>query len=417
MTLSFREIMAADLTTLEDAAAAWKRMGKRFGELLTDYDSHVRGHLSGGHWAGVAKVTYDEVAKVSAGEFGNAKSQAEGIAKLLTEAYGDLVERKRTLDKRVKEAEDAAMKVDGGGHVELDTEALTEEQKEARRKDPSFAAALNAKVTEWQDAIDKAVESVNDADAAIKAALEASAAPPGSRAAGMHGFNAKQVDYAPPGSREDLDRILREYQVAPDPDGMVDYPRNGALRFLAGGGVTVTSKEADMLDELGISGLQDFQGIRDNAFSSADERFPSKDKNDDHNDAFRHAYWNALMTKKYGADWTEKYTLAHEAIPGNNPEREAMDLHNNEVGRRVAQANPDASEDELADLIQEAVRGGEMVVVPKGGGRLAFSDQLTPDETGDPTLPLPEEPRETGSGSTDAGGSATGKGSGVGSGS
>ncbi|MGW8374880.1 hypothetical protein [Streptomyces sp. ODS28] len=417
MALSYRDIMTADLGELEDAADAWKRMSKRFGELHRDYNSRVRGHLSGSHWAGLAKVRYDEVAEVSAGEFDNAESQADGIAKVLTEGYEDLAARKKALSRKVAEAEDAEMGVDGEGRVTLNTAALSDAQRQARRQDPSYASEMDGRVKEWQAALDKAVEAVNEADAALKAALDASVAPPGSRKAGMHGFNPAKVDYAPPGSQEDLDRILREHQVSPDPDGMVGYPRNWLMRQLVGGGVEVTAKEADMLDELGVSGLRDFQGIRDDAFGTADKRFPSDDQNDDHNDAFRHAYWNALMTKKYGADWTERYTLAHEAIPGNNPEREAMDLHNNEIGRRVAQAHPDASEQELADLIDRAVRDGDMVVVPKGGGRLAFSDQIGPQETGEPTLPPPEQGGEVGSGSTDSGGSGSGKDSGAGSGS
>lgn len=417
MTLSFRDIMAADLSTLEEAAKAWKRMGKRFGELRRDYDTQVRGPLSAGQWAGLAKIRYDGVARVSSGEFGNAKSQAQGIATLLTEAYEDLAARKRALRKRVAEAEDDRMSVDGSGQVTLNTADLTEGEQAARRHDPDYASAMATKVSDWQTAIDKAVEAVNDADAAIKAALEVSVAPPDNRAAGMKGFNPDKVDYAPPGSKEELKRILRDYQVTPDPDGMVGYPRNWLLRTVLAGGVTVTTKEADMLDELGMTGLQDFQGIRDDAFGAADKRFSSDDKNDDHNDSFRHAYWNALMTKKYGADWTEEYTLAHEAIPGNSPEREAMDLYNNEVGRKIAQGNPDASEDELADLVEKAVRDGDMVVIPEGGGRLVFSDQVRPDQTGDPTLPRPEKPGDTGSGSTDSGGSGSGKGSGAGSGS
>ncbi|MGY1436504.1 DUF6973 domain-containing protein [Streptomyces reniochalinae] len=417
MGLSFRDIMSADMTELDDAAAAWKRMSKRFGELRRDYNAQVRGHLAHSQWSGVAKVTFDEVATVSSGEFGNAKSQAEGIATLLTEAYEDLVARKKDLGKRVAEAEDDKMSVDGSGRVTLDTTKLNEGERLARGHDPTFASALDDKVADWQTAVDKAVEAVNEADAAIKKALLASVAPPGNRAAGMNGFNPRKVDYTPPGTRKDLDRILKDYQVGPDPGGIVGYPRNWILRAAVFSTVTVTEKEADMLDELGLAGLPAFNGIKEDAFDTADARFSSDDRNDDHNDAFRHSYWNALMTKKYGAEWTEKYTVAHEARPGNPPEREAMDLYNNEVGRRIASSHPDASEEELADLVEKAVRDGDMVVIPKGGGRLAFSDQVGPDATGDPTLSAPEGEKDEVSGYTDSGGSGSGKRSGAGSGS
>ena len=52
----------------------------------------------------------------------------------------------------------------------------------------------------------------------------------------------------------------------------------------------------------GIFEKKAFQEIHDQAFDEADERFASEDKNDDHNDAFRHAYWNALMADEYGTE-------------------------------------------------------------------------------------------------------------------
>lgn len=415
MRLSFRDIRAADAGELEDAAAAFKRMGKRFGELRTDYDTHVRGTLSRSYWAGIAKVEYDEVARVSSREFGRAKHQAQNLATLMTKAYDDLTDRMTTLDRRVKAAEDDGMSVDGDGRVTLDTAKLTEGERLARGHDPVFAAALDGKTAKWQSRIDMAVEAVNDADSAIKKTLVAAVEPPDDRDAGAHGFNPDKVEYKPPKPRKDLDRILRDYQVDPDPGGVVGYPRNWVLHagaLLMGADQSVTEREADMLDELGINGLRGFKDVKDKAFGTADDRFVPDDRNDNHNDAFRHAYWNTLMTKRYGAEWAKKYATTHETRPGNQPEREAMDLYNNEVGRRIAQDNPHASEDELADLVEQAVRDGEMVVIPQGGGRLAFSDQITSDETGDPTLEPHEKGQQDASGVADSGGSVAGEDSG-----
>ncbi|UYM07187.1 DUF6973 domain-containing protein [Solicola gregarius] len=180
--------------------------------------------------------------------------------------------------------------------------------------------------------------------------------------------------------------IEKEYQVEDDPDGLVNIPGVG----------TVTASEAWMLGNLGILALLDMKDIKEDAFSTADDRFTPEDQNDNHNDAFRHAYWNALMTRRFGEDWTEDYTNAHEGIPGNNSLREAMDLYNNGVGRRIASENPDASDEEIANLIEEAVRNGDMVVIgPDGhlvwsntieeGGETADSDNLpNPPQDGNP---------------------------------
>lgn len=35
--------------------------------------------------------------------------------------------------------------------------------------------------------------------------------------------------------------------------------------------------------------------------------------NDGHRDAFRHAYWNSLLVRNFGKEWTNQFTTAHEA--------------------------------------------------------------------------------------------------------
>ncbi|MFJ6455677.1 DUF6973 domain-containing protein [Paenarthrobacter sp. NPDC091669] len=174
--------------------------------------------------------------------------------------------------------------------------------------------------------------------------------------------------------------ILDKYQVS-DAE-TTNWPGDwDPLRFVVDQR-EVTEKEAELLNGLGPFEMNAFKGIHDDAFSTADERFPSADRNDDQNDAFRHAYWNALMVKEFGADWAEDYATAHEQLPGNPAPREAMDLYNNEVGRNVAIANPDASAEELADLIEEAVNNGDTVVV--GQDLLPHpSNEVPMDQTGD----------------------------------
>ncbi|MDR6989822.1 hypothetical protein J2Y66_004339 [Paenarthrobacter nitroguajacolicus] len=176
------------------------------------------------------------------------------------------------------------------------------------------------------------------------------------------------------------EEILEQYQVS-DAE-TTNWPGDwDPLRFVVDQR-EVTKKEAELLNGLGPFEMNAFKDIHDDAFSIADERFPSADRNDDQNDAFRHAYWNALMVKEFGADWAEDYATAHEQLPGNPAPREAMDLYNNEVGRNVAISNPDASAEELADLIEEAVNHGDTVVV--GPDLLPHpSNEVPMDQTGD----------------------------------
>lgn len=79
----------------------------------------------------------------------------------------------------------------------------------------------------------------------------------------------------------------------------------------------------------------------------------------DRSDAFRHGIWNAEMTIMIGKDKAELFATAHEDkdTTGNETdgftkeEHKNMDLHNNEVGRNIGEVNPDATENEMADII------------------------------------------------------------------
>ena len=102
---------------------------------------------------------------------------------------------------------------------------------------------------------------------------------------------------------------------------------------------------------------------------------------DGHSDAFRHAYWNALMTKAFGDDFALAFGASHERVPNNAQIGETMDLYNNEVGRRIAQLHPDATEDQLAILVRAALRQGMLVVVGQDG-KLAWSNMVKWGEHG-----------------------------------
>lgn len=70
-------------------------------------------------------------------------------------------------------------------------------------------------------------------------------------------------------------------------------------------------------------------------------------------DAFRHAYWNALMTRRTSAAFAAQFASAHEVGSTNSAAASAMDLHNNAVGRALAERFPAASDTELAQLLSQ----------------------------------------------------------------
>lgn len=178
-----------------------------------------------------------------------------------------------------------------------------------------------------------------------------------------------------------LDDILNTYQVADDE--LVDT----WLSFL-GIDEKRPRTEWQLLQLLSSTEQANFFfNIRGRAHAEAERRYPHSEepteyeKNDGPLDAFRHAYWNALMVRQYGSEFAKKLGNAHEALPNNPADREAMDLYNNEVGRRIAEQHPDADFEELADLVQQAVERGDMVVIDRNG-ELAWSNQVRQGEHG-----------------------------------
>ena len=214
--------------------------------------------------------------------------------------------------------------------------------------------------------------------------------------------------------RPDLGTVLTEYQVESEavvtfvPDVTVGvWPLTVEVDVPFINGVRVTETEAQMLDRLSLNELRIGNNIRTTAQVESNERFPNQpvpdhiagldpddvatwQGNDGHRDAFRHAYWNALQTRQFGAEWTEQFATAHEGRPDNPMDREAMDLYNNEVGRNIAIAHPDATEAELADLVMQAMENGELIVID-ADGELAWSDQVQVGQHG-----LADDPVGTG---------------------
>jgi hypothetical protein len=192
-----------------------------------------------------------------------------------------------------------------------------------------------------------------------------------------------------PDFAEDIARGIGEAVETADIFGTGEQGR--ALRELADRGFDeqFTPTEARALDELRPDQLATWFGITDTTGDTALERVgpvPAGQTfgeyiNDGHVDAYRHALWNARMTREFGEDWTARYATGHEKAPDNPPAREAMDLYNNEVGRRIAVENPGASDADLQRLVGDAMANGELLVIDKDGN-LKWSDQIAVGEHG-----------------------------------
>lgn len=103
MTLSFHDVMTADLSPLSDVSEAWQKMGERFGELAVDYVKHVQRALANGNWQGQAFGAQQGMSTATASEYEAAKKEALAIASLLKEAHAQLTRLQKAVKDLVTE--------------------------------------------------------------------------------------------------------------------------------------------------------------------------------------------------------------------------------------------------------------------------------------------------------------------------
>lgn len=126
----------------------------------------------------------------------------------------------------------------------------------------------------------------------------------------------------------------------PDLDGQYNEYKKEFLSFCA-----------YLLEYIGYIGPGDVKTIDGNPDKLSDIVIAFKDKRessyrtkkefgytgtDDISDAFRHAYWNAIMTRDVGYDFAKEISENHELNPDNKNSIK-MDLHNNQIGRNLGQ--------------------------------------------------------------------------------
>lgn len=83
---------------------------------------------------------------------------------------------------------------------------------------------------------------------------------------------------------------------------------------------------------------------------------------DGRQDAFRHSYWNAVMTAEIDETWATQFANAHEAGEPNNLPTQ-MDYHNNQVGRNIGRSYRVGQRAYIEAAIRSAVLQGRTVRV------------------------------------------------------
>ncbi len=94
------------------------------------------------------------------------------------------------------------------------------------------------------------------------------------------------------------------------------------------------------------------------AYAAAAVKFPCdlQEKGEFDNskaNAVLHAYWNALLVRRFGLPFAEQWANARESESPKEAANTAMDLHNNKFGRDFAVKYPKATDEELLIMLTE----------------------------------------------------------------
>jgi hypothetical protein len=123
------------------------------------------------------------------------------------------------------------------------------------------------------------------------------------------------------------------------------------------------AEKAFVKNPLNWSVAQKFQEDAAFAFNTAVNIFkfgePQSLKNG-RGDAFRHAFWSALLVKDSNVNKALEYLNAHEENSSQPIDEKLMDQHNNAAGIRIATENPTASVADLVSKIMAALDDGEL---------------------------------------------------------
>ena len=106
------------------------------------------------------------------------------------------------------------------------------------------------------------------------------------------------------------------------------------------------------------------------AMSICDDLFGRSHHLSNRANAFRHAIWNILISEKtlkhtknapQSVIWAEKFTNLYEKVTQNDPLDEAMDLHNNEIGRSVFLEKNGIKTQDLIDFMLKKMENAQKI--------------------------------------------------------
>ncbi len=130
----------------------------------------------------------------------------------------------------------------------------------------------------------------------------------------------------------------------------------------------LTDSDKALIKKFPLDALKVYQSKK-TAEESTKKLFKDNFRNDE-SDAFRHAVWSGLLTKKLGREKAQLFLDSHESSPNSPPEEVDMDKFNNSKGISMAEEltkNKKFSRENLEKDVLKALGEGKLKVIHKSG--------------------------------------------------
>jgi hypothetical protein len=335
--LTFAEVRGADPARAERAATAWQRLGALHGNAqnrLRTIFQDLESKWSGKDWQAAALHVEGVRSRMRV-----AKGSAERISAILRQYANAMRQFKQRSTALEHDLAGRMLMIGADGRVRVPF-VLS----------PELLDDATAAQGHYQSAIDRLVLEADNLDQETARQLQ---------------------EYSSPSQA-----ILHEYQVADD---------SGRTRSLVG--PNLNQSELDLLGPpfVRVDNALQVDEVADESRRVAAARFTGNNADHSAGNAFQHAYGSALLARRFGDDFARDFATAHERWRGNPGPNEAMDLYNNELGRRIARENPGLTDEQLADRVEAAVRSGGGVVVDATGA-VRYADEVPAGATIDNTM-------------------------------
>lgn len=369
--MDFQSLRDCEPASIAVAIDGWSNVCNTFTAAKRQATDEIGGAMRSGAWRGESAVSAQARILQQEGQLNSGHTEANALKQILDQAKWLFWKVKAELDAAIAAvAKHPSLTLTDSGKVKLDPDGFKTSTGTVAMKVQIAQAQSDRRA--WQFHINKALEVAKYIDGQVARALRHAAGVGTDGAAYFNGHAAT------PGSLSTtVPRLMSDVfqYVGADKDiQLLD------LWFKKASG---TEREKELLDKLGFLKKMEFTKLSQDSLDEATRRYGEENKVNGVGDAWRHAYWSASLSRKFGDDWATKYTTFHEGeghhvVPGDKGKAQlnasVMDLHNNEVGRQIARDHPNASDDEIRTIIDQKIRNGELMISNK-------NDQVVPSNT------------------------------------